>query len=60
MSCDYDEPEDEISGLEPILEALRQIRQDNAALMLLLEAQRARMKHRAPPYGSHRQFPSDA
>ena len=42
MSSDYGEPEDELSGLEPILKAFTQIRQDNADLIRLLEAQRNR------------------
>ena len=52
MSSDYGEPEDDISNLEPILEAFRQIRQDNADLILLLEARRDRGKQRAPSRGS--------
>jgi hypothetical protein len=52
MSSDYGEPEDEISNLEPILKAFRQIRQDNADLILLLEARRDRGKQRSPSRGS--------
>jgi hypothetical protein len=48
MSSDYGEPEDDMSGLEPILKALTQVRQDTADLILLLEAQRDRRKQRRP------------
>ncbi len=49
MSSDSDLPDDDLSGLEPILKAFTQIRQDNANLIMLLEAQRNRRQKRPPP-----------
>lgn len=60
MSSDYGEPEDEMSGLEAILKAFTQIRQDNADLILLLEAQRDRRKQRPPPARTESKTRSDA
>lgn len=49
MSSDHDQFDDDLSGLEPILKAFTQIRQDNANLIMLLEAQRNRRQKRSPP-----------
>ena len=46
MSSDYEKADDDLSGLEPVLKAFTQIRQDNADLILLLQAQRERRQKR--------------
>ena len=49
VMSDPNEPDDDVSALEPILKAFTAIRQTNADLIMLLEAQRGRTKKRAPP-----------
>jgi hypothetical protein len=49
MSSDHNELDDDLTGLEPILKAFTQIRQTNADLIMLLEAQRDRRQKRPLP-----------